>query len=136
MGHLLVSAAGFLRADVQALFAVFQANHDPDGLMRVEVFSTFMRDLFGAAPEYCSAYFCAFDSNGRAAIDVEDFVTGLAAMDPATPNVQERLAYVYRMYADPISGNLIFAQFLHMVRTSCPMGGGREEWMGVLFLSF
>lgn len=115
MSHPLLCVAAYPRSKVQALCAVFQANHDVDGLMREEVFSTFLQQVFGATSEYCSAYFHAFDSHARNAIDVMDFVLGLAAMDPQTPNTPERLPYVYRMYADPISGNLIFAQFLHMV---------------------
>ncbi len=70
-------------------------------------------------------YFRAFDASCRHYIDESDFVIGLSAMEPDAPNSFERLSFVYRMYADPISGNLIFSRFLHMVPQ--PKNTEREE---------
>lgn len=52
----------------------------------------------------------------------------MAACHPSTPNTKQRLAYVFRAYADPVSHVLSFQPFMRMVRDiQQHLGGSTEE---------
>ena len=117
--HPLLENASFGQSEQDQLRHEFDSRAKQN-YMDLACFTDFMETVAGADPRYCSHYFVAFDRERTGVLSFNAFAVGMAAMQPAVENDDERLRYVFRMYAEPESGRsaatIGFGQFINMVR--------------------
>lgn len=114
--HPLLQSAGFKRKECNLIIERYHQICTNPGFMTVPEFEEFMIKTTHAPPDYCNAYFVAFNISGSGTLTCEELVLGLAAMDWSNSNSDERLRYIFRMYADRATKTIKFSGFNHMIR--------------------
>eukprot|EP00049_Salpingoeca_infusionum_P003194 m.64365 g.64365 ORF g.64365 m.64365 type:complete len:1340 (-) comp12010_c0_seq4:603-4622(-) len=78
-------------------------------------FEKLLTQEFGVLPEHVPLFFQAFDRRRECVVDFTDFVLGMAASAPSAFHCKERVAFVFRGFADLKTNRLPYSHFLVMV---------------------
>ncbi|XP_063962610.1 uncharacterized protein LOC135155947 [Lytechinus pictus] len=115
--HML-EAVKFGPEEQSYLLAVYWERCSPCQTMSQAVFTEYMCEK-GLPSASCPHLFRAFDSKRQGYLDPEDFINGLAAMQPSAPHgglpAELRCRYIFRYYDQNKDGKMEFSGFKQMV---------------------
>ena len=129
---LLVSGAQFSIEDQAIIYRYFFTQTFPYFYMTLLQFEELMQ-MIGWKKDAIPDLFQAFKSKSSAIRDFmsyPEFISGLAACEPATPHGdlcgEARCKYIFRFYDKNHDGNLVFDEFSNMVKDILEMRGDIE----------
>ncbi|XP_063676344.1 uncharacterized protein LOC134812734 [Bolinopsis microptera] len=118
MHRYLLDAAHFGPREQSLIMEYFDRVCGAQNTASLEIFTQLMAG-FGFPPDQAPDFFRAFDIKKDNEITSQEFILGLAAMDPNTPHgsssAEMRCRYIFRYYDKNLDGKLDFTEFCHMV---------------------